>query len=225
MGPSSANSDPNDLGPCYEALEFSSWFRHPIPYSRSLLVLLPLFACLEGCLKKGGQDPWLVAAPNIPFWHLSPLPFGYRKAYSSVLTSHLPRPSQPEDYTSSLHWGLPSLPWQLSPQETQVGDQNFCVPPPPQPVPKSWSLLSVSKLLSTGAHGADWGWMPTAVTPRTAEGQTQGQLSGHTLTAGGSWSCMGVGDCGAHCHIRKPAQRSSLEASPAPPTWAFPPAG
>lgn len=142
-----------------------------------------------------------------------------------TLISHLPRPSQPEDYTSSLHWGLPSLPWQLSPQETQVGDQNFCVPPPPQPVPESWSLLSVSKLLSIGAHGADWGWMPTAVTPRTAEGQTQGQLSGHTLTAGGSWSCMGVGDCGAHCHIRKPAQPSSLEASPAPPTWAFPPAG
>lgn len=31
---------------------------------------------------------------------------------------------------------------------------------------QSWSLLSVSKLLSIGAHGADWGWMPTAVTPQ-----------------------------------------------------------
>lgn len=81
MGPSSTNSDPNDLGPCYEALEFSSWFRHPIPYSRGLLVLLPLFACLEGCLKMGtrplaGDSPEhsILASVTPPIW--------YRKAYS-----------------------------------------------------------------------------------------------------------------------------------------------
>lgn len=145
MGPSSAHSDPSDLGRWYEALEFSSC---PDPHSPlpqlGLLLLLPLFACLTGVFPDGAKA--LAGTLSTPFCHLPP---SHSVAERSPFTAPTSQ-ARLNLTTTHLHSGCPHCPGRSHHRRHRSRLLS------PQPTAQFWSLLSVSKRLSTGAHSAAW---------------------------------------------------------------------